>query len=98
MIYISGKISNDNPEIQKNNLDRFFIVEEKLNSLGFKCFNPARYEFIGGTWARYLAKDLKWIEDNRPTLYMMKGWQDSKGAMLEFEYAQLLGLEIIYEP
>ena len=97
MLYISGKISNLDPYIERQNLKRFFEVEKKLNKLGFRTFNPAKLEKEGGTWEYYLAKDLRWIVENKPSLYVMRGWEDSTGSRLEVELAKQMGLTIHYE-
>lgn len=97
MLYISGKISNLDPHIEKQNLKRFFEVEKQLNKLGFKTFNPAKLNIVDGTWEYYLAKDLRWIVENKPSLYVMRGWESSSGARLEVELAKQMGLPIHYE-
>ena len=97
MIYISGPITDKNPIRQKEHLTRFYETERVLNALGFQCFNPARLEQEGWTWEKYLARDIMWIHNNKPTMYMMRGWENSLGAKTEWETAQLLGLKIIYE-
>lgn len=96
MFYISGKITDDDPKIMRANLQKFHEVEHQLVSRGIPVFNPAKLECDGKPWEWYLARDLKWINDYRPTLYMMEGWQDSRGSRLEVAFAQLLGLSIIY--
>jgi hypothetical protein len=95
--YISGPISSDDPEIQKKNLARFYEVERILSDRGDKCFNPARLEEDHRSWEYYLARDLTWIIRSYPDMYMMKGWQNSRGARLEHEVALYLNLKIEYE-
>lgn len=96
MFYLSGKITDVSKEKEKVNIQNFFNVEKELVERGFEVFNPARLEEEGRSWEWYLSRDLKWIGDNRPTLYMLPGWEVSKGARLEVEYARLIGLRIIY--
>lgn len=94
--YISGKITPTHGESQLDNLEQFNLAEEILQNEGHLVFNPARLEVEGGApWEWYLARDLKYIFENRPVLYMLKGWEDSRGARLEKELAELLGLEIV---
>lgn len=95
MIYISGKISDVSRERELLNMTLFNIVEEQLTAQGYEVFNPAKLEIDGGTWEYYLARDLKWIIDNKPDLYLLANWQESKGARLEVEFAELLGLKIL---
>lgn len=96
MFYLSGKITDVSKEKEKVNIQNFFNVEKELVGRGFEVFNPASLEEEGRSWEWYLARDLKWINDNRPTLYMLPGWEVSRGARLEVEYARLIGLRIVY--
>jgi hypothetical protein len=93
--YLSGKITDVTKELEKANLQKFHDLEKELVARGFEVFNPANLEQEGATWEQYLARDLLWIQQNRPMLYLMEGWQDSRGARLEVEWAKLLGLSII---
>ena len=95
MIYISGKISDTDREQELINLSLFGVVEDQLRRQGYEVFNPASLEVDGGTWEYYLSRDLLWIVENRPDLYLLANWQDSKGARLEVAFAELLGLKIL---
>lgn len=44
-----------------------------------------------------LGADLNWIAKNASHIYMLKGWEKSRGAIAEHALAVALGLEIIYE-
>ena len=44
-----------------------------------------------------LSSDLSWICENADAIYMLDGWQYSKGARTEHALAVALGLKIIYE-
>lgn len=44
-----------------------------------------------------LADDLNWIALQADAIYMLKGWEYSKGANAEHALAKALGLEIYYE-
>lgn len=79
------------------NLEVFNRVAEGFREKGIQVFNPADLETEGYAWEDYLARDLLWITQNKPVLYMMKGWEESRGARLEFALAKLMGLEITYE-
>jgi hypothetical protein len=99
-IYISGAITNSDKIIQKLNVVKFFEVEKELKKLGRPIFNPARTEFEKPEWTEYnqfLAYDLIYIITHKPDMYMMDGWEDSKGALLELEIAKQLCLDITYE-
>lgn len=96
LLYLSGKISDTTREKELLNMQKFFEVETELVGRGFKVFNPARLEVEGAPWEYYLARDLKWIIDNKPMIYLIdRNWVDSKGARLEVEFAKVLHLQVI---
>lgn len=97
LYYISGKISAPTEAEQKINIEVFYLVERELIARGFEVFNPARLESEGKSWEWYLSRDLKWIYDNKPALYMLPNWKESPGARLEYEFAKLLNLCIVEE-
>lgn len=95
LYYISGKITAPTREEELKNMEVFFKTEADLIARGFEVFNPARLEVDGKSWEWYLARDMKWIYENRPALYMLTGWQESRGARLEYQLALLLHLCIV---
>lgn len=97
MIYLSGKITNEDPAIQEYNLEVFNRKAEEFRERNIQVFNPADLETPGYTWEDYLARDLLWITQHKPVLYMMRGWEESRGARLEHALGTLMGLEITYE-
>lgn len=98
-IYISGKITGTD-----DYKDRFLKAEQELRSRGFNVLNPVK----AGKWLeRYLAPEVPtWIQYMKQAIklmmsadsvYMMKGYKESKGARLELFLAKILQYEIIYE-
>lgn len=95
MKYLSGPITDSDPEIQKKNLARFYEVEKRL---GERCLNPAEHgDSDERTYESYLVQDLILIMAHRPEMYMLKDWITSRGARLEHELALQLSLPITYE-
>ena len=92
--YISGKMSDGDSE--ETTFEGFYEAEELLVGQGHEVFNPAELDSEGG-WEECLARDLLWMVDNLPIMYMLVGWEGSRGAKLEYEMALQLGLEIEYE-
>ena len=98
-IYISGKMNGD------SNFKEKFDYAEKfcwLNRISLKIYeeyteviNPAKLVRLP-TWKESLRRDLKILNDCN-AIFMIKGWEDSKGATLEHWYAKRRGLLIIYE-
>lgn len=101
-IYISGPMAN----IKNNNFDKFFEIEDELYKEGYNVINPARLSTFLSLKNRRELEDIPrkefMIWDIKAILecdciYMLDGWWDSEGAMLEFEIAKTIGLKIIYE-
>ena len=92
-VYISGQISGmtDNNKLQfshAENLLRFFL-HKPVNPLKIKHKKNATYN-------DYLKKDLRVLKRCK-AIYMLKGWEHSKGAVIEHEKAKKWRKEIIYE-
>lgn len=89
-IYISGKITG-----LDNYAEVFEKKEKELTEQGHLVFNPAKHPDMF-SWQQFMELDLKALSFC-DSIYMMKGWETSKGATLELEEAKRLGIEIIYE-
>ena len=92
MIYISGKITGT-----KDYLDRFRKAEIQIGRADI--INPAKVNDNlpkCTTYKQYMKMSLCMLE-MCDTIYMLKGWEDSKGARLEHEYAKSNNYKIIYE-
>jgi len=94
MIYISGPITGTD-----DYMERFDAAEKMLAEKGCAVVNPARYNARLPEEMEY--KDYMQVSlallGACDTIYMLKGWQDSKGARLEHAYAEAMGIEIIYQ-
>jgi hypothetical protein len=51
----------------------------------------------GFSLRRALGDDLKWICSEAEGIYLLKGWEHSKGALAEKATCEALGLEVMYE-
>ena len=88
-VYISGPITND-PDYKAK-----FAKAEKLLSSEYKVINPAN-QIVQLDWTGYMKIDI--AEMLRcDCLYMLKGWQKSKGARLEYDIATRLGMRIMLQ-
>lgn len=94
VIYISGRITGS------NNYERQFAnAEEWLKEQGYKVINPVNviralkdiitYEQIMGIDVQLVA-----MSDG---IFMLNGWQGSKGAKTELQVAKNLNKKIIYQ-
>lgn len=60
-------------------------------------FNPNTNQSDQEFLRKALQQDMTQICDNCTALYMLSGWEKSKGAIAERSLAQALGLDIFYE-
>lgn len=94
-VYISGSISKD-----KDYYEKFLKKEEELRNMGFDVVNPARVmrafpEEIT-SYADYMVNSIRLL-DKCETIYMMRNWESSVGARMEYLFAQATDKNIIYE-
>jgi hypothetical protein len=64
----------------------FQIAENWTN----KIFTKPKY-------ADYIGFDISYIIDSIDVIYFCRGWEKSKGCMLEFSAAKIYGKEMIFE-
>ncbi len=78
-VYIAGAIS-DNPYYK----EQFAEAEKMLTEQGYEVYNPAKNQ--GYSYKDYI--DIGLYELSRcDAIYLLKGYEKSKGAMLEYLYA-----------
>lgn len=94
-IYISGKITGLDLTQAKS-----FFREASLNltAQGSHAVNPMSEVsyYADRSWSDYMADAIKLLLDC-DAIFMLKNWEDSKGAKLEYHIAKELGLKILYE-
>lgn len=94
-IYISGRITN-NPNYKEDFGRAEGYLREKYPEA--RIVNPAKMGevFQHGTWGEYMAicKTMLAMCD---VIYLLKGWQKSKGAQWEYQYAQSMEMDIMGE-
>ena len=93
-IYISGKISGtDLTETRK----RFAAVDEATKRLGYEPVNPLENGLSEhDSWEAHIVKDIADLLQCK-AIYMLQGWQESKGARIEHYIATEIGMPIMYE-
>lgn len=93
IIYISGSITN-NPHF----LEEFSKAEELLKAKGYEVINPARTNAtlppLKHSDYMKVCRPLVEISD---CIYMLKGWEHSKGAIMERDWAEEFNKKVIYE-
>ena len=91
-VYISGPIT-DVPDYK----EKFGLIEASLKLEGYETVNPSNVNLgENATWEEYMRHDIKLLCDC-DAVFMMKGWQRSKGARVENYIAKKLGLLVINE-
>lgn len=93
MIYISGKITGN-----KNYKEHFKKAQEYWESTGEAVINPTEISLPKNfnTWADYMIICLNLLK-NADSIYMLNNHKDSKGALIELEFARAMGIEVFYE-
>ena len=93
-IYISGKISGtDLTETRK----RFAAVAKAMKRIGVEPVNPLENGLSEhDTWEAHIIKDIADLLHCN-AIYMLQGWQESKGARIEHYIATEIGIPIMYE-
>jgi hypothetical protein len=83
-VYISGPISG---VIEAE--EYFREAEQKIEAAGFIAINPCTLINGGGKlkWEDYIDMDLAILKKCN-CIYMLNGWQNSRGATLEKEFAE----------
>ncbi len=92
-IYISGKITGLTPD---QAFSFFNNAELYLTEKGYEVINPITIPHEHDkTWESYMRNDLKALLDC-DEIYMLNNWNESRGAIIEHDLANKLGLKIIY--
>lgn len=92
-IYISGKITGTTDYMKR------FESAEKALSKYHIVINPAKVNAQlpkETVWEEYMKMSMCMLEMCN-AIYMLKGWKDSKGAKLEYEFAKSKNYKIFFE-
>ena len=93
-VYISGPITGT-----KDYLEKFEDIETALVLIhqGVEVINPAKVNANlpeSTTWEEYMRMSLCMLS-MCDGIYMMEGWQQSRGATLEYAYARGMGITVL---
>ena len=93
-VYISGPITET-----KDYLEKFEDIETALVLVhqGVEVINPAKVNANlpkSTTWEEYMRMSLCMLS-MCDGIYMMEGWQQSRGATLEYAYAKGMGITVL---
>lgn len=92
--YLSGPITGI-----KNYIEKFSKAETTLESLGHDTINPVTVGNIAGTddYWDIMRIDVQVMLHYCDKIFMLKGWEKSKGAVIEKRIAEMFNFEIIYQ-
>lgn len=93
LIYLSGGITN-----VPDYMERFAKAEEILTKQGLSVINPAKVNSMmpkDTTYDQYMQMAFTMLSFCE-CIYMLDGWEKSKGATWEMDYAQRNKIEIRY--
>lgn len=90
IVYISGPMSG----LPEYNKPAFFLAEKIISTLiGAQVLNPA-HQPSGHSWGEYMRRDIDLL--SRATAVLaLPGWQQSRGARIEINWAIQAGLTIV---
>lgn len=86
--YLSGPITN----YPNHNEEEFQTQAASLRKQGFRILNPCSWAHLP-TWAACLKRDIKRLMDCEG-VFVLKGWEASRGAILEVFIAVVLGMPV----
>ena len=93
-IYISGAIAHHDLE------ERMRVFGAAARYLSVKVFEPVNPFDIGipqpGDWRAHMRVDIGMLL-GCDCIYMLQGWELSKGAKLELDVASSCGIEVLFE-
>lgn len=97
--YISGPVTG----IHNFNREEFAAAQNLLTSLGIKVFNPSHIEGPldplkdEALWQYYMHFCIRNLPEC-DSVFMLPGWENSKGAKEEHRLARVLGIPCFYAP
>jgi len=93
-IYISGKITG---LVFEDAFKNFEKAEKKWIEEGYEVVNPMTIDHNHDkSWENYMRIDLKAMLEC-DSIFMLKGWETSRGAVIEHNLAKDLGFKIHYQ-
>lgn len=92
-VYVAGPMTG----LPEFNFPAFNAEAAALRAQGFAVLNPAEHGIVeGADWADYLRHDIAGLVSCE-RIHLLRGWEKSKGARLEFQIATELGMEVTHQ-
>lgn len=93
--YIAGPMTG----YEEFNHPAFHAKAAELRAAGETVINPAEHDSEIGLdqpWDVYLRRDLVLLAEHCDKIVLLEGWENSKGACLEWTVGKQLGMTIVY--
>lgn len=92
--YISGPMTG-RPDYNKA---EFAKVAAKLREEGWRVLSPPELDAgdHSQTWEYYIRRDIRILVDEVEAVFLLRDWQESRGARLEVEIAKAIGLPLFW--
>ena len=95
IVYIAGSISGRD---YKEAREHFSRVQKNFMEKGIQHINPMKLDHDHDkSWEAYMKECIKALM-SCDAIYMLKGWEESRGALIEFKLAVSLDYKILFEP
>lgn len=93
-VYISGAIAYYDMAERR---EAFSDAEMRLRGMGFNPVNPFKNGLPDEAhWREHMRADIRLLLDCE-FIYMLQGWELSKGAKLELDVASSCGIKVLFE-
>ena len=93
IVFLSGRISGNN-----NYKAEFKMAELFLSDLGYIVINPAELgDVVDGLTYEKIMQICYRLIDISDAIFMVSGWQKSKGANAELTYAKSINKKVMYQ-
>lgn len=93
-VYISGPISGYDHAERK---EAFASAANRFRRQGYYVVNPMEIQLPkDASWSEYMRADIRAMMDC-DIIYQLKGWQTSRGATIERNLAEELGMHVMQE-
>lgn len=96
-VYISGPISKRPEEEYRAHFNFGRSVVHSMGGFPVCPVHDVDHSGSDGEWLGFMRRDLIAMLEDCTSVFALKGWRTSRGASIEIELAEKLGLTVYYE-